>query len=144
MDISNSLSLVKKKSSQVIQNTFFYRLLCILLDTIKKLKNSGYTIGTINIEIEFKPLMDTVIDKLDIKLNHKNSYDHVTESEINSRTIKDRVQYLYQSFTYYNIPKVMIIEMVLDQIRKIDDFPEKGRATEYYSPWLIMHQDKLE
>ena len=88
--------------------------------------------------------MDTVIDKLDIKLNHKNAYDHVTESEINSRTIKDRVQYLYQSFTYYNIPKVMIIEMVLDEIRKIDDFPEKGRATEYYSPWLIMHQDKLE
>ena len=41
-------------------------------------KNSGFNIGTIYIDIEFKPLMKKVKYVLDIKLNYKNTGDHVS------------------------------------------------------------------
>ena len=53
--------------------------------------NSGFTIGIIYIDIEFKTLMDKMKYELDIKLNYTNVDDHVSEAERKNHTIKGRV-----------------------------------------------------
>ena len=70
---------------------------------------------------------------MDIRLSSTNTYDHVPESEQNNRTIKEIVWSIYHRFPYNNIPKVIIIELVLDKIINVNVFPLKGIVSEYYS-----------
>ena len=47
-------------------------------------------------------------------------------------------------FPYNNIPKVVIRELVLDKIGKMNYFPAKDGLSEYFISQIIKHKEKLD
>ena len=60
--------------------------LCKAIDKNTRFHNgAGHTIKRIHMDVEFKPSMDKVEDKMNTKMNCANKGEHVPEAE---RTIK--------------------------------------------------------
>ena len=56
---------------------------------LRKYNAGGYEIEQIECDGEFKPLLDTVMDNMDIRMNYTNAQEHVGVAERNNRTLKE-------------------------------------------------------
>ena len=115
------------------------------VDQITRLYNgAGFEISTIYMDGEFKSVMDQVKDDLGISMNYTNAQDHEPTTERNNRTLKERIRVQYHHLLYKNICKLMIRYLAMETARKLNYFPVKGGVSTYYSPRMIMHQERLE
>ena len=94
--------------------------------TLCKYNSEICIITIINADNKFKPPTDKVKDKLDVTTNYTNPGDHVAEIYQNNKTVKERYRAQYYSLLFHNIPKVMIIYLDFEVVRKLNYFPVKG------------------
>jgi hypothetical protein len=109
------------------------------LDSIYRIyKKSGFTIKWIHCDQEFRPLMDNVSNKLDIKMNYATASEHVPEAERNNRTIQERIRATYHNMPYAMIPKIMLRYLSMISTERLNYFPTKGGVSPYFSPHVIL------
>ena len=58
---------------------------------------------------EFKPLLDTVMDNMNIRMNYTNAQEHIGVAERNNRTLKEAFWVMLHRSGYGTIPRAMII-----------------------------------
>ena len=100
-------------------------------------------IDKINCDGEFKPIMNKVVDKLDISINYSNAQDHVPAAQRNNRMIKNSIRATMHRILYKRIPRMMIIELVSLSVEWLKWFPAKHRVSKYYSPLTIVTGKRL-
>ena len=83
----------------------YYRALDIIL---RHYNRGGFVVKRIHCDNEYKSMMDSVKDDMDIDMNYSNAKDHVPEAERNNRTIKERIRAGYHRLPYKKLPRVMI------------------------------------
>lgn len=92
----------------------------------------------IHADNQFRPLFEEVEDELDVTFNFTNPGEHKPCIEQHNRVLKERRRVIYHELPYRNIPKIMIKHFGLDETRKMNLFPAKGRVLQYYSPKMII------
>ena len=75
---------------------------------VQHYKKGGFIVKRINCDMEFKPIMDVVHEKLNIMINYANAGDHVPEAERNNRTIKERFRAAFHRMPFKAMPRIMI------------------------------------
>ena len=109
------------------------------LDSIlRQYNDAGYFFKSIHCDQEFRSLMDSVADDLNVKMNYASSGEHVPEAERNNRTIKDRVHTTYHHLPYKRIQKLMIKKLVLHATKMLNILPAKGGISSYLSPYTLV------
>ena len=105
---------------------------------------SGFTITDMNIDNEFKPIMDPIKDELGINMNYTTEGEHVPAAERNNRTIEEHIRAIYHNLPYKAIPRVMLRALTLQSTEALNFFPAKGGVSSYYSPRTIMKGEALD
>jgi hypothetical protein len=121
-------SLVPQTSRVALE---LYRALDVILRAYNK---RGYQVKSINCDGEFRNLMNEVIDKLDIKMNHTTKGEHVLEAEANNWTIGERIRATYHNLRCKAIPCIILKHLAMVCTHQLNPFPAKGGL----SPHVIM------
>ena len=79
-----------------------------------------------------------------VTMNKSNPGYHVTEIDRNNRTVKEIIRAQYHRLPFQDIPKVMIIYLAFEVVRKLNDFPVKEFLLPYYINQTIVYQQPLE
>ncbi len=95
------------------------------------------------VTVNFRPLMEVLIDVYEVSANYANPQEHVPEAERNNRVIKERFRAAFHRLPFLKIPKIMIKILTMECAKKLNFFPPKGGISPYYSPRMIMHQQNL-
>jgi Reverse transcriptase (RNA-dependent DNA polymerase)/Zinc knuckle len=95
----------------------------------------GFTINDIHCDNEFACLRDLVRP---IQLNVVPADSHVGEIERSIRTIKERLRSMVHGLPFKRLPKLMIVHMVSDTVRCLNQFPWKHGISETLSPSAIV------
>ena len=111
---------------------------------LRKHNSGGYEVSSIECDGEFKPLMDTVVDGLDVRMNYTNAQEHVSVAERNNRTLKEAFRVMLHRSGYGSIPKTMIIALGEYVAEYYNMFPAKHGVSEYYSPNMLVEQKVLD
>jgi hypothetical protein len=69
-----------------------------------------------------------------IQLNTVSAGKHVPEAERYIKMVKERVQSIYNPFTFRRMHALVIIEMVKTSIQWLNNFPLKGGVSPTMSP----------
>ena len=110
----------------------------------RQYNKAGFTISWIYCDGEFKPLMNQVIDELDVQLNCASKNEHVGDAERNNRTAGDHLRTMFHHSPYDTPPKVMLRYMAFVATSHLNWFPAKGGVSPYYSPHVVMGRQKLD
>ena len=78
------------------------------------------------------------------KNNLNNAQDHVSETERNIRTIKERVRVSYHRLPYKSIPRTVIKYMCMEAKRKLNIFTFKFDVSRYYSLQSILSDTEID
>ena len=111
---------------------------------LRRYNSAGLQITKLNCDNEFKSIMDDVKDELGTDFNPSNPGDHCPEAERNNRTIQERIRVGYYRLPYNWLPKVLIKQLALISVDKLNIFPVKGGVSSYYSPNMIMKGKGLD
>ena len=89
--------------------------------------------------------MDTLAAAQDpiIKMNYSNAQEHVSRTERNNSTIRERVRASYYQIPYKNLPRILVKYMISEAARKLNYFPAKHSISQHYSPRMIVHKENM-
>jgi hypothetical protein len=73
-----------------------------------------------------------------IQLNVVSAGEHVPEIERYIRTVKERVQCIYNSLPFKRMPPLLILEMVKSSVQCLNNFPSRAGVSETMSPRTIV------
>ena len=90
-----------------------------------KLNGAGCTAKMIRCDKQFKPLMDEVMDKMDVKMDSGNTGAHESAAERNNRVIEEWCQMAMHRLPHEATPKVMIEGLMKQTMKWLDMFPAK-------------------
>ena len=76
-----------------------------------------------------------------IELEKVPADDHVGDIEVSIRFIKEDIRCTVQGLPYRRYPKIMIIELVADVLRKRNQFVAEDGVSDKMSPLTIVHGD---
>ena len=88
--------------------------------------------------------MDRVKDDMDMHLNYTNAQDHVPVAERNNRMIKEAFRTALHRSGYKKIPCVMIEELALLSMDRLNWVLAKHGVSKYYSLVTIVMGKVLE
>ena len=78
-----------------------------------------------------------------IKINYAAAQEHVTQSELKTRVIQERVQSAHNIFPFTYRPRILLKYLVMESTKKLNFPPNKNGVLKYFSPRMIMHQNKI-
>ena len=89
--------------------------------------------------------MDTLAAAQDpiIKMNYSNAQEHVSRTERNNSTIRERVRASYYQIPYKNLPRILVKYMISEAARKLNYFSAKHSISQHYSPRMIVHKENI-
>ena len=115
------------------------------IDNVFRIYNkAGFTISTIHCDVEFRPLLEKVMDNLDITCDFAPQGDHVPEAERNNRTIGERIRATVNALPHKALPRMVLQYIARVATRQLNMFPAKGGVSEYFSPHVIMKKQQLD
>jgi hypothetical protein len=105
----------------------------------------GFKITDIHCDNEIRKAMDTFSARQEppIKMNYASAQEHVPRTERNNRVIQERVCAAYHRFPFTHLPRILVKFLVMESTKKLIFSPNKYGASKYFSPRMIMHQEKL-
>jgi hypothetical protein len=105
----------------------------------------GFHITTVHADGEFAPLK-TLIEAMPggPKVNLESANEHVPKIERWIRVAKERCRATRHSLPFHTIPKLMTIHIVLNVVKLLNFFPEKGGVSDTLSPKTIMSGETLD
>jgi hypothetical protein len=109
-------------------------------------KRGGFTISEIHSDNEFCKVMDPLSARQDppISMNYAAAQEHVPRAERNNQVIQERVRAAYHRFPFTHLPRILVKYLVMESTKKLDFFPNKNGVSKYFSPCMIMHQEKMD
>lgn len=76
-------------------------------------------------------------------MSFANPHEHVPEVERNNHTIKERIRATYHMLPYQTLTKTMVKILAQESAKKLNVFLAHHGVSEFYSPWMILHQQIL-
>ena len=111
---------------------------------LRQYNKAGFKIKYLQCDNEFRPLMETIVDDLDIYPNYTSAGEHESTAERNNRTIGERIRTLYHLLPYKALPGTMLRHMAMHVTQQLNYFPAKGGISKYYSPHVILTEQPLD
>ena len=112
------------------------------LDVLNKVfdiyENRGFEITSLITDIEFECIRNDIGQ---IELQTVPADDHVGDIEVSVKLVKEDLRCTVQGLPYKRYPKLMIIEMVADVLRKRNQFPANDGVSDKISPLTIVNGD---
>ena len=78
-----------------------------------------------------------------IKINYAVAQEYVTQSELKTRVIQERVQSAHNRSPFTHLPRILVKYLVMESTKKLNFQPNKHGVLKYFSPRMIMHQNKI-
>ena len=122
-----TITLIPNKSAAI--------LLKELRVVINIYQQRGFIIDAINADNDFAPLEEELRP---IKLHLVSRDDHVGDVERSIRTVKEDIRTLIHGLPFTKLPKLMIVELVGQAIRNLNQFPIKDGISNTLSPLTLM------
>jgi hypothetical protein len=126
-------------ASQVVPE--LYQALDIILCSNNK---RGYQIRNMNVDGEFRILMNEVNNKVGIKVNYTSKGEDVSEAELNKRTIGERIRATCHNLPYKAIPRIVLKYLAMVSTHQLNLFLAKAECPPYLSPHVLMTGTNLE
>ena len=112
------------------------------LDVLNKVfdiyENRGFEITSLITDIEFECIRN---DIRQIESQTVPADDHVGDIEVSVKLVKEDLRCTVQGLPYKRYPKLMIIEMVVEVLRKRNQFPTNDGVSDKISPLTIVNGD---
>jgi hypothetical protein len=99
-------------------------------------ENRGFNVSSLITDIEFECIRNDIGD---VELQIVPADDHVGDIEVSVKIVKEDLRCTVQGLPYKIYPKIMIVEMVGDVLRKRNQFPAKDGISDKLSPLTIIH-----
>ena len=116
-----------------------------VLDKIaRKLNGAGCTTKMIRCDKQFKPLMDEVMDEMDVKMDCSDMGAHESVAEHNDRVIEEWHWTVMHQLPHKTTPKVMIKGLMKQTTKLLNMFPAKHGASSVHSPSALLGEPKLQ
>ena len=112
--------------------------------TLRLYNSAGFTITKITCDNEYRSLVNSIKDDLNVDVEYVNAQEHESVAERNVRTIKERMRTIYHSLPYKYLPKLILEYMCYEAATKLNIFPAKHGVSAHYSPYVIMHRKPLD
>jgi hypothetical protein len=106
-----------------------------LHDTIGRYAARGLTVCDIHGDNEFECARASI---LPIALNIVPADSHVGEVERSIRTIKERLRSCAHGLPFKRLPRLMVVHMVADTVRCLNQFPWKNGISDTMSPATVL------
>ena len=131
---------VRKRTATKLKKRDAKTLHASIKKTLNEYDKNGYHVSHLNCDGQFKPLVDTF--KNDVKKNLRcdincvGKNEHEPTAERNNRTIAAALRCKFSDLPYKAVPHLMAEYIVMDQVKRINQFPAKEGVSDYYSPDL--------
>jgi hypothetical protein len=116
------------------------RILIGLQKIARFYNHAGFVIWLIHTDQQFKPIMGDIEDKLHIAVNWTHQDKQVNLAERNNCTIQEHVRSVSHGTSFKKMPPVMTIKLTQHCTKALNMIPPKHGVSEFYSPYMIMHQ----
>ena len=110
----------------------------VLTKVFNLYRNRGFDIVSLITDIEFNCIRDDINP---VELQTVPADDHVGDIEVSIKLVKEDLRCTVQGLPYRRYPKLMIIEMVADVLRKRTQFPANDGISDKLSPLTIVNGD---
>jgi hypothetical protein len=118
----NFLTTISKNiyycTGQYIKNQTSEEYKSALTSVLATYNLGGFRVKEIRCDNEFRPLMDSLANEFDIRMNYANPQEHVPEAERNNRVIKERVCATYHRLPYKQLPRTMMKVLIMESAKK--------------------------
>ena len=84
--------------------------------------------------------MEPLAHEFNLGMNLAIPQEHVPEAERNNSVIKERVRATYHRLPYRHLTRMLVTESA----KKLNFFPVKKGASQFYSPRMMLHQRNLD
>ena len=104
---------------------------------------AGFKVTTALMHGEFVPLCGGLAE-LGLRLNETSRDEHVGDIEQYIRTVKERMQAIYNTLPFHKIPAWLVIEMAKTAMFWLNAFPAAGEASQDLSPRTILTGQQVD
>jgi hypothetical protein len=124
-------------TSEVITNMKESTLVSCMKNINRTYRQRGFRLTVVLMDGQFECIRGDLAG-MGIQLNVVSAGEHVPEIERYIRTVKERVQCIYNSLPFKRMPPLLILEMVKSSVQCLNNFPSRAGVSETMSPRTIV------